>query len=827
MVKRTILCALFSLCLVYNFHGANVSGIPTLAASDGADHRESLFDKLSEKALYFGMGTMFGSLSLMAKLGGKVCGANLGNECLLFSDLTSSAAKHFFSGIPQKSRASFFKGVHPSFNSWHLNKTLLSQIPAKTEENDRLLLFLEKRWLAKTAGVYSSMIKWFCPCFGISVQLHPETTNTYARDPSNKLSQTYKNRVEEWKKSLPHPRFFPLILTRPFDLHDYLPSCMEVPEKEEIKTTVLKLAGQRPGSKMVADLTRVFPASSKPKKWLQMWNAYRSQFTRECKERGLNPEEILCIQRMRKGEVGGIRILPLVARSAKEAEALHQFLLEWVSKFGISANRIELDRWTDPADAASRKRIGATAEVPGLPGLDREKFVSQLYFFDRKWQSSSYQKTLMFKGTLQTLKGLFSLLSIDEWNATLKCATRSSIVHLSLFQIHEELAFLDQKGEEISFFDMASHLEQIHAHLTALLEIFSPFAPEEFQSIYLDQLSSVPEHLKSFTSCGVHSTGMTSLSGIIKAVKNSSDRRPRVLYGENTYFENIRAFELSCEGNAIALASFEDWKEADLILAQFNPALKRIDYENTMYRVERIADILRTSLNARQGKPVTLALDCTLDYIDSPRVGSLLVEFQGAIEEGALNVICYHSGIKFDLFGMDNYSGAPFFMIHNEDPKWAPFDFLLTDPMLQNDRLSFNWFCLAYKHAVPLLNLYRKEVFDHTRALLNKVPERLFENKNVNYRIIPIEKEADPSFIDIKVFGPAHKLKASLIGGLLTIKCMEAKHPLFYRPSLGFYHPNISILYGKDRSTIRLTLGLDPSQVDIFAECFEIMDALN
>ncbi len=821
MLKRTILCTFFCLSTLNNFQGAE---IPTLAFPDRVEHRESLFDKFSEKALYFGMGTMLGSLSLVAQLGGKICGSHLGNECLLLSYLASSAAKHFISGIAQKSSASLFKGIHPSFNSWHLNKTLLSQIPADTEENERLLLFLQKRWLAKTAGVYSSVIKWFCPCYGISIQVHPETTNTYARDPSNKLSQTYINRVEEWKKSLPHPRYFPLILTRPFDLHDYLPFSMEVPEKEAIKTTVERLAGHKGEPKTLVDLTRVFPASSNPKKWLKTWNAYRSQFSRECKARGLNPEEILCIQRIKKDEVGGIRILPLAARSANEAEGLHQFLLEWVSKFGISTNRIELDRWKDPADASSRKCI---APLP-VPSLDREKFISDLHFFDQNWNSENYQKTLMFKGTMQTLKGLFSLLSVEDWDRVEKCPTRVGVVHLSLFQIHEELAFLDQKGEEISFYDMASHLEQIHAHLTALLEIFSPYAPEDFQSIYLAQLSSIPEHLKSFTSCGVHSTGMTSLSGIIKAVKGVAGRRPRVLYGDNTYFENIRAFELSCEGKAAAVATFEDWEESDLILAQFNPALKRIDYENTMYRVERIADILRMSLDARQGKPVTLALDCTLDYIDSPRVGSLLEEFQEAVLRGDLNVICYHSGIKFDLFGMDNYSGAPFCMVHSGDPHWAPFDSLLTDPVLPTERLSLNWFCLAYETAAPLLNLYRKEVFDHTRALLNKVPARLFENKkNLNYRIIPMEPEADPGFIDIKIFGPAHKMKASLIGGLLTIKCMEAKHPVFYRPSLGFYHPNLSLLYGKDRSTIRLTLGLDPSQVDIFAECFKIMDALN
>jgi hypothetical protein len=824
MQIRTILCAL--LFLICNIHGTNVSEIPILA-TDPSVQRESLFDKLSVKALYCGMGTMLGSLSLGAKLAGKIYKDSLENECLLFSALCSSAAKHVFSQIAQNTPMSLFKGVHPSFNSWLLNKTLLSQIPVYTEENERLLLFLEKRWLAKTAGVYSSMIKWFCPCFGISVQIHPETTNSYARDPWNKLSETYRNRVAEWKRSLPHPRYYPLILTRPFDLQGYLPSSLEAPVKEEIKTTVARLANQKGISKRVVDLTRAIPSASNPKKWLQAWNAYRSEFIQECQVLGLKAEEIVCIQRLRKDEVGGIRILPLVARSAKEAEPLHQFLLEWVSKFGISANRIELDRWTDPEGAPSRKRSPTLSNLLSLPWLDLDKFVSKLPYFDKKWKSSCPQKTLMFKGTMQTLKGLFSQLSLDQRAVVFNCPTRSSIARLSFFRINQELAFLDQKGEEISFYDMASHLEQIHAHLTALLEIFSPFAPGEFQGIYLDRLASLPEPLKPLTSCGVHSTGMTSLSGIIKAVKEVAGRRPRVLYGENIYFENIRAFELSSEAKAAELATVEDWQETDLILAEFNPALKRIDYENTLYRVERIADMLRAALNARQGKPLTLALDCTLDYIDSPRVGSLLSEFSLAIEQGDLNVICYHSGIKFDLFGMDNYSGAPFFMVHSEDPKWAPFGSLLSDPVLQTDRLSYNWFCLAYKNAAPLLNLYRKEVFDRTRALLNKVPKRLFENKDCVYRIIPIDLEADPGFLDIKIFGPAHKLKASLIGGLLTMKCMEAKHPIFYRPSLGFYHPNLSLLYGEDRSTIRLTLGLDPSQVDIFAECFEIMDALN
>lgn len=98
---------------------------------------------------------------------------------------------------------------------------------------------------------------------------------------------------------------------------------------------------------------------------------------------------------------------------------------------------------------------------------------------------------------------------------------------------------------------------------------------------------------------------------------------------------------------------------------------------------------------------------------------------------------------------------------------------------------------------------------------------------DLRYKVIPAIPDADLAFLDIKVFGPLHKIKAGLVGGFLSVKCMQKKHPIFYRPSLGFYHPNLSILFGKDCSTIRLTLGLDPEQIDILANCFEKINNAN
>ena len=269
-------------------------------------------------------------------------------------------------------------------------------------------------------------------------------------------------------------------------------------------------------------------------------------------------------------------------------------------------------------------------------------------------------------------------------------------------------------------------------------------------------------------------------------------------------------------------------KQVDLILAQFNPVLRRIDFEITEYRVEKVVETLHKVLSFDREKPLTLALDCTLDFIDSPRVSHLLNEFQKEIKMGSLNIICYRSGLKFDLFGMDNYCGAPFFMIHNQETKWAHFDLILNDPGLQTDRLSLNWFCLAYKCAADQLELYRKQIFDNTRALLNKVPQRLLHDQSSNYRIIPVEEGADLAFLDIKIFGPLHAIRGGLLaGGSLYLKCMEGGHPIFYRPSLGLYHPNFSMIFCDNFTTIRLTLGLDPAQIDVLAKTFELIDSLN
>jgi len=100
-------------------------------------------------------------------------------------------------------RSSQGKWIPRSQISWDQNKKALSQIHCNTFNDQALISFLERRWLAKATGFYPFEVNYGLPCFDISCQVSPETKNSYARDPFSQTSKVYENRMEAWKKSLP------------------------------------------------------------------------------------------------------------------------------------------------------------------------------------------------------------------------------------------------------------------------------------------------------------------------------------------------------------------------------------------------------------------------------------------------------------------------------------------------------------------------------------------------------------------------------------------------------------------------------------------------
>ncbi len=765
------------------------------------EYIKPVFHTLIDSVLYFGAGTVCGSAALVFGAGGSLCQpftkmSKIGDECFLASQILGIATVNSFSQALKKAPffSCFFKKMPSSYSAWESNKQILAQIPAFSYQDQKLLHFLQARWLAKTTGCYPFLANWLCPAFGISLQVHPETTNSYARDPATKMFDTYKNRIDAWKKTLPHPYYFPLILTRPADISSYFP--------EE-------------NGPLIVDVTSMLPDETKdPTKWRKAWSICEERLSQLYSDVDLS--KVVCIQKVSQEDIGGLRILPL--SSQKNTEKHYQFLLEWVSRLGLGANRVELDRLFPFTKELSPESSSLEQHIP------KEAWIAYLNSLDERLAYTHPQKTLMLKGTVQVLKDLCSLIPQEKLYSPLAKLCFKNIAHTFDKLIQEDT---------LSFYEMTTHLEKIHADLSSLLEIFSPFTLSDFRDAFQKHLTSIPKNLQPLTRYSLHSSSMTSFAGIFKAIKKTLGKTPHVLYGDNIYFECAMVAERLSNAMPILKATDQDWKDVDLILAQFNPTVKRIsfkvtEYQATEYHEEELSDFLHKALAARAEKPLSIAIDCTLDFSNSARVGNLTEEFAEAIEKGELNIICYRSGLKFDLFGMDNYCGAPFYLIHNQDEKWSHFDALLNDPALQTDRLSLNWFCLAYQNAAPYLEEYRQQIFSNTRSVLNKIPSELFDPNNSSYRVIPVSSGADPSFIDIKIFGPLHATRGGLlVAAFLTLKCMQAGHPLLYRPGVGFYHPNLAVLYGDTCTTVRLTVGLDPAQIDVIVKCMEKLSTLN
>lgn len=278
---------------------------------------------VSESTLFLGAGFVFETGERIARTAWTLSyltpwSSTWGEECLLLSRLCSGLSRRCFQQFFMKRE----KGA--SLKSWKVYQEALGEAPAIEEAEQELLAFLGKRWLAKANGFSSLEADWICPSYGISLQVHPETTSCYARDPGSKASATYLKRVEEWKRELPYPNDFPLILTRPSDVSAYLPLSVKGSGETEIEK---RLSLLKENEKLVIDLTEELSGCGE--EW-EKWRARLSRFAGKA----------VCIQRLARPEMGGIRILPL-----SENEGESGFLVERISHLGLSASPVELDRF--------------------------------------------------------------------------------------------------------------------------------------------------------------------------------------------------------------------------------------------------------------------------------------------------------------------------------------------------------------------------------------------------------------------------------------------------------------------------------------------------
>ena len=97
------------------------------------------------------------------------------------------------------------------------------------------------------------------------------------------------------------------------------------------------------------------------------------------------------------------------------------------------------------------------------------------------------------------------------------------------------------------------------------------------------------------------------------------------IYGSKSHFEEVLADD--------------EVKTVDLYCGQFNPNVS-VDPDDHHYMQRDIASDVRLLLEKKPAiKHMTVAVDCTIDYVNSQKIKQLLETFREEIQSGKLNFV--------------------------------------------------------------------------------------------------------------------------------------------------------------------------------------------
>lgn len=765
--------------------------------------------------------------------------------------------------------------IENSQTDWSLNLALLKDSYKKTQDPQlkKQIEFMATNYLEKSAPIYLNMMKLLQRKIGILFQVGPYTNYHYHR-------MGFRQNTElgaEINKNLAFTRKSPLILTDTTEVTQFFPlnfyvidNAMPEAKWENTITQALhahfskfakeprKAFSQTMNVSLLVDLTpsledlaKTNGEREKEKAFEKQLNLLRTSlnrsFDRSIEEfRKQHPEfskistgkfkkllkkNSTCICRLKLDEIAGIKVLPLFSSlQGKKILQKHPAFLDFIEQTGLYIGAINMR-----AHILNGFNIRPDIKYP-IKGPDAKGFPNKdVYFPDRldftklalferflekisspKMHAHSPHLAILGESTLHLLRGLLNEIRGKQWKELQKHPIKREIIQTSLFKIKEHLATAELFMNDYRKY--AQEIELIHCEIANLLTLTAPFEEKAFPTILPKQLANIPEELRPLIKAGLGKTAVNVFAGINAALSKLNPHPTRVFstgfyYEQASFIGNDQRIENALQDTSL--------KQIDLYACQFNPNIE-IDAKHTHYAVRDIkADIRQILAQKNENKQLTVAVDCTIDYINSPKARDLLTTFQEEIKEGKLNFVFFRSGQKFDMFGMDNYYGSPFYMVNNGKAPWDAFDSLTEDIAHKTDKLSLQWFSLAYKYTTEQMDSYRAAIFKNTREILDHVPrllQPLGKKSSQKIRISTADPEMECSFIDIKLIGKGHAIKSRAIMGLFYKKCLKKGIKVHSRASFGFYHPNciiIAVNAEEGSSTIRINPGLNPEENQI------------
>lgn len=410
---------------------------------------------------------------------------------------------------------------------------------------------------------------------------------------------------------------------------------------------------------------------------------------------------------------------------------------------------------------------------------------------------------------IKTLFGAEGWVTDVKWLEIRGNPLLNELVQTIIYRMKEHLAHAQLHKNNFKEFEQA--IELVDYEINSLLRIFLPFTIEDIEKLHKQAIQSIiPTGVEECVHAGL---GKSATFNMAKINAVAQQKGLEKTHSNEFYYESVNFMSVSQDLDNM----LKENKKLGLYFAQFYPNVN-IDPNKNLYSTEKIDEDIESILQTEPNE-LTVAIDCTIDYVQSEKIKALLTKFDKEIKAGQLNFIFYRSGQKFDMCGRD--PGAyfsPIWMVNNGDPKWKGYNDILKTPVNQTDKLSQQWFCLNMASDPKAADNYRNMLFSNTREILNQIPA-FYKYRADDLQMLKIAEVAPdclPFFLAINFsaaavqFGLKNWFKEQLI-----LRLWENGIRVDSKASFGYIDPNIDEIISY---LLRITPGLNPRANPIYIQ---------
>lgn len=386
---------------------------------------------------------------------------------------------------------------------------------------------------------------------------------------------------------------------------------------------------------------------------------------------------------------------------------------------------------------------------------------------------------------------------------------------------------IDGQGEMVS---VLNAIETINQELAMILAIVEPHGQNAFGDGIRSAMTTGSDQKPPTIPVGLETPivhlkpssmhCLASIASSVEAQKGTNELNVCVL--KDNYYEGVGALTNSntykvsvMDGDKLGdkqnpvpldLKPFKDKAPLDLFVCDFH---HNISIDRQHYKVEDLSrQVDELFANDLVAKKFTVALDCTIDFINSPDVRDFLEHNKARITSGELNVVMYRSAQKFDMFGLDNYYGG-FSVTVNKGQDYGSFNTRMDAPDDQLGGLARQGLSHVGANAAPRMDQYRQAIMDNAKKLYDALPPECIYSPDSTCPI-QVSKTDDPNsvFLDIKF--PDNPKAFEEFDRKIKAFAKQNELPFTQRASFGFVTTNYSFIAG---SKCRLNPGLEGPEV--------------